>query len=438
MEKNFKMRYFRSIYERYHRASKRLKAGILDEFCRVCGYNRKYAIGKLNGPPLEEQRYLKQKARERKQRPTTYTDQTIDTLAKVWEAANYPCATRLKALLPLWLPWIEKHFQLNFGVKEQLLGISPRQIDRRLQKRKLKAKRRIYGGTKPGTLLKHQIPIKTDQWNVKEPGFTEIDTVAHSGNSAAGVFAYSVNQADILTGWVETRAILGKGERDVSRSIEEMEQYFPFRIRGIDADNGGEFINHHLHGICQRKEIQLTRGRPYKKDDNAHIEQKNWTHVRKLFGWSRFDTRAVVEAMNDLYRNELHLFMNLFLPSTKLLKKKRIGSKVRRYYDTPKTPLNRLIESGKGDHAKIGQLNHLQAALDPFQLSKTIEKKIERVIKMANCRQSPKVTRQDKENQATNSTLQQLSCRELQVFKEVSNLFGIGVLAGNSQSQVLR
>lgn len=272
MNKEFKMKYFQSIYERYHQASKRLKGKILDEFCKVCGYRRKYAIAKLNGVAVEERQYRRQTAEKQRRRPTIYSDQTINILGKVWEAANYPCSTRLKSILRLWLPWIEKYFQPTAEIKEQLLKISPRQMDRRLQRQKLKAKRRLYGGTKPGTLLKHQIPIKTDHWDVKEAGFTEIDTVSHSGNSATGLFAYSVNQTDILTGWVETRAVLGKGEINVGQAIEEMERSFPFKILGLDSDNGGEFINYHLQKICERKKIQFTRGRPYKKNDNAHIE----------------------------------------------------------------------------------------------------------------------------------------------------------------------
>lgn len=438
MENNFKMQYFRSIYERYRRASKRLKAKILDEFCKVCGYNRKYAIGKLNGLPIEERPYLQQNARKRRQQPALYSDQAINILARVWEAANYPCSTRLAALLPIWLPWTEKHFQISGQIKEQLLNISPRQMDRRLQKQKLKVKKRIYGGTKPGTLLKHQIPIKTDNWDVKEPGFTEIDTVAHSGNSAVGEFAYSVNQTDILTGWVETRAVLGKGEKGVARAIKEMEQYFPFKILGIDADNGSEFINYHLQGICQQKKIQLTRGRPYKKDDNAHIEQKNWTHVRKLFGWNRYDTREAVEAMNDLYRNELQLFMNLFLPSTKLLEKLRVGSKTRRRYDDPKTPLDRVVDSGKGDPVKVEPLKQLRTQLDPFQLSKTIEKKIECVSKIADHRQSPKEITKKVENPAPKKQPQPLSRHELEVFEEISKIFGMKVTVASSYGQVFR
>jgi hypothetical protein len=254
---------------------------------------------------------------------------------------------------------------------------------------------------------------------VKTPGFIEIDTVSHSGNSASGLFVYSVNQTDILTGWGETRAVLGKGEKAIGLSIEEMEQYLPFKLLGLDADNGGEFINRHIQKICTNKNIQFTRGRPYKKNDNAHIEQKNWTHVRKIFGWNRFDTQKVVDLMNNLYRNELRLFMNLFLPSTKLVTKKRVGSQTKRQYDNPSTPLDRLIASGHGYSNKIELLKALRDKIDPFNLSKSIDEKVGRILKLANHLHSPKVP-----NQKPSTSL---SLVEQEVMAEVTKILGIKV-----------
>lgn len=423
MDLKFKMNYFKSIYDRYHKASRPLKGKILDEFCKVCGYNRKYAIRKLNGLPLEDKTYSQQTAKIKRQRPTIYGPQVIYLLSKIWEAAGYPCSIRLKFIIPLWLPWIEKRFRPTQEVKNQLLQISPRQITRRLKPYRYKVAHRIYGRTKPGTLLKHHIPIKTDHWDVKEPGFTEVDTVSHSGNSADGVFAYSVNQTDVLTGWVETRAVLGKGEKRVNEALEEMEKDFPFKILGIDSDNGSEFINHHLEKRCRDHKIQFTRGRPYKKDDNAHIEQKNWTHVRKLMGWARYDTQEAVDAMNDLYRNELRLFMNLFMPSMKQIRKERVGSKPKRQHDNPMTPLDRLIASGKGDPNKIAYYNKVRELLDPFELSKAIEKKIKTIYNKANHRQSPKLPSVDNKPREK----QQLNRQELEVMREISRIFGIEV-----------
>ena len=309
MSKRSKWDYFKEIYHRYKKANKTDKKAILDEFCRVWGYHRKYAIRKLSGlPPTEKH------PPQNRKRPCRYSPKLIRIIQGVWEAADYPWSVRLKAVLSAWMPFIKKQFALSTNLEQQLLTISARQIDRRLFSRKRQLKRRLYGRTKPGTLLKHQIPIKTDHWDVHSPGFIEIDTVSHSGNNAYGDFAYTVNQTDIHTTWVESRAVLGKGEDGVVAAIDEMADALPFTLKGLDSDNGSEFINWHLVGYCKKHDIQFTRSRPYKKNDNAHIEQKNWTHVRKVIGYDRYDTSDAVAALNHLYKNELRLFMNLFLP----------------------------------------------------------------------------------------------------------------------------
>jgi len=381
--------YLRAIYDRYHRSSPEKKGTILDEFCKVCGYNRKYAIRRLSGPRPEAQ------PRPRRSRGPSYGRLVIQALAQIWEAAGYPWSVRLKAMLPLWLPWLKKRTALTRELERQLRAISPRQIDRRLQSRKRILRRRLYGRTKPGTLLKHHIPIKTDHWDVTRPGFTEIDLVSHSGDCADGEFAHSFNLTDIHTTWTETRAVLGKGEAGIVAALEEMRQALPFALQGIDSDNGSEFLNHHLVRYCRTGQIQFTRGRPYKKDDNAHIEQKNWTHVRKLIGWDRYDSAAAVGLMNDLYRHELSLMMNLFQPSVKLLRKQRVGSRLQRIYDRPQTPLDRLRACRGTDGVKVNKLLQLRATTDPFELARIIEKKIDRIAALAPRRDgSTRVTSQ--------------------------------------------
>ncbi len=369
--------YLRAIYERYRRSSRERKGTILDEFCRVCGCHRKHAIRLLRGPGSERH------PPPRRSRGPSYGRLVIQALAVVWEAAGYPWSVRLKAMLPLWLPWLRQRLTLSPEVARQLQAISPRQIDRRLQSRKRILRRRIYGRTKPGTLLKHHIPIKTDHWNVTRPGFTAIDLVSHSGDCADGEFAHSFNLTDIHTTWTETRAVLGKGQTGIVAELEQMRQGLPFTLRGIDSDNGSEFLNHHLVGYCRAQQIQFTRGRPYKKDDNAHIEQKNWTHVRRLIGWDRYDSAAAVGLLNDLYRHELRLMMNLFQPSVKLLRKERIGSRLKRVYDRPQTPLDRLRAGKEFDRTKVTELLRLRAATDPFELAKTIDKKLARIAALA-------------------------------------------------------
>lgn len=407
--------YFKAIYARYLKASRKLKHIILDEFCSNTGYNRKYAIRKLNGPAPE-----KTKTIHRRRRKHTYGPEVLSILAAIWEAAGYPCSARLKVLINLWMPWIRKRFRVNQQVEKKLLSISARQIDRRLKNRKARIGRRIYGRTKPGTLLKHHIPIKTDNWDIKTPGWTEVDTVSHSGNNAEGKFAYTINQTDILTTWVESRAVLGKAEDVVVEGLDEMAQALPFDLKGLDSDNGSEFVNWHLWRYCKRKKIQPFRGRPYKKDDNAHIEQKNWTHVRKLLGWDRYDTQEAVDAMNDLYRNELRLFMNLFMPSMKLLRKERIGSKVKRVYDKPQTPFERVIASECGDPVKIAELKKLYVTLNPFDLVEAIENKLGRLSELANGKQSSSVVRASQTEQKKQKPFTKV---EKETLKALSNIF---------------
>jgi len=387
--------YLRAIYERYRPAGRKAKHVILSEFCANTGYHRKYAIRLLNGPRPENRR-----TRRERRRGLSYSRETLALLTAVWEAAGYPWSVRLKALLPMWMPWIRKRYRVRPEIEKQLLQISARQIDRRLKAQKRQRRRRIYGRTKPGYLLKHHIPVKTDSWDVKIPGFTEVDLVSHSGNSGAGEFAHSLNVTDIHTAWTESRALLGRSEGAVQRALNEIEGLLPFPLLGVDSDNGSEFINWHLQSWCERKHIQLTRGRPYKKDDNAHVEQKNWTHVRKLLGWERYDTHEAVEAINDLYRHELRLWLNLFLPSVKLVKKVRVGSKVRRVYDAPRTPFQRVQVSPQADRERVARLQELKKSLDPFQLGRVIERKLQRIYLLANRRLSPKVVEEGSANQA--------------------------------------
>ena len=317
--------YLGRMRERYAHAARPTKGQLLDEVCEVTGYHRKAVIRSLRRPE-------RPRRRRRGGPPVRYGPVVVGTLRRIWEAAGYPWSLRLQALLPTWLPWACRRWRIPREVVEKLRSMSPRQMDRCLRAFKSELRTRQYGRTKPGTLLKHQIPLKTDRWDVQEPGFTEIDLVAHSGDRAAGDFIYSLNVTDILTTWVETRAVMGKSQHHVQEGLEYLRQAMPFRLRGIDSDNGSEFINHHLRRYCTHHDIQFTRGRPYKKDDNAHIEQKNWTHVRKLLGYVRYDSAPALTAINGLYE-ELRLLQNLFLPSVKLVEKRRVGARLRRRYD---------------------------------------------------------------------------------------------------------
>lgn len=378
----------RTFARRYKAAKKRSeKSLLLTEFCELAGYHRKYAISLLRAGPLQ-----KKGSRPRPPSKRRYGQAATKLLIRIWEVAGYPWSVRLKALLPLWLPWITAHLDTSPELEKLLLSMSPRTMDRLLRPHKTEIKHRRYGRTKPGTLLKHHIPIKTDSWDVTESGFVEVDSVAHCGNSGDGEFVSSVNITDIHTTWTETFAVLGKGRHGVTSAIDEMRKALPFTLRGIDSDNGSEFINRHLYEYCKNNAIQFTRGRPYKKNDNAHIEQKNWTHVRKILGWARFDSPEVLEAVNDLCRNELRLWMNFFQPNVKLIRKERIGSRVVRKYGKAQTPMDRVLSlsSSQVDETTKGALREQRAVLDPFDLSAKIDAKLDRIRSLANARLSPK------------------------------------------------
>lgn len=373
MARRSKQEYLAMMWQRYQHAGRAERTALLDEVTRMCGYHRKYAIDVLNRrqPPQPRPR------RVPRRRPT-YSAETISVLAWLWEQSGYLCAPRLKAALPLWLPWVAQRRPLSPTVAHQLRTISARQIERRLQPRKYRLKRRLYGTTRPGTLLKHLVPLKTDHWDVTRPGYLEIDLVSHSGASAAGDFLHTFDAVDIHTGWVERQAVMGKGQHGILQALTTIAQQLPFALRGLDSDNGSEFINGHLVAFCARRAIQFTRSRPYKKDDNAHVEQKNWTHVRKLVGWDRYDTPAAQHALNRLYA-ELRLFQNLFQPSMKLQRKERRGSRLLRHYDAPQTPFERVRASAAVDADKVAALERVLRRTDPFDLAQRIAQHLERV-----------------------------------------------------------
>jgi hypothetical protein len=370
MARRSKQEYLRTIHPRYRQAKRAEKTRMLDEFTQVCGYHRKYALWLLNRPLPEPPR-----PRRVTRRPPRYSEAMIRVLAQVWEASGYLCSQRLQAALPQWLPWMRPRVSLTPEVERQLLAISPRQMDRRLQPRKRTLKRRLYGTTRPGSLLKHQILIKTDHWDVQTPGYLEIDLVSHSGASASGEFLHTLDSVDIQTCWVERQAVMGKGRHGVVQALTTIEQQLPFPLRGIDSDNGSEFINEHLWAFCQRPAgpaIQFTRSRPYKKDDNAHVEQKNWTHVRQCFGYERHDNPEVVEPMNALVKGAYGPLLNYFHASLKLDHKERQAGKVRRIYGAAQTPLARVLASPEVTAATKARLLTHKASLNPFALKRTV------------------------------------------------------------------
>lgn len=377
MDKHEKQAYLEAIRKRYRRAKRADKGKILDEFCSVCSYQRKYAIRLL--------RRKVSRAPRRPGRPSRYDQpELLVVLRKIWLATDQMCSRRLVAAMPLWLP----HYEVSFGVldesvKSKLAGISSASIDRLLKPVRAQHPKGL-SGTKPGTLLKNQIPIRTTHWDITLPGFMEADTVAHCGNSLAGNFVWSLTLTDILTGWTECRATWNKGSGGVLDQIKSIEQALPFELRGFDCDNGSEFLNYHLlrYFTDHPDKPSFTRSRPYKKNDNAHVEQKNWTHVRQLFGYERFDNLKLVTRMNALYANEWSQLQNHFCPTLKLKEKVRIGARYRKRYYPPETPYQRVLDCESVSDDEKSKLRILHKTINPFDLRQKINAKLRTIFSM--------------------------------------------------------
>jgi hypothetical protein len=352
----------------------------------VSGYHKKHAIRLLN----QRKKYIhrgKSKIKETRGRPDKYPPSLfLEPLKRIWLSADQLCGKRLKMALPLWLPHYSKTYDhLDDTVYQGLLKMSAATIDRMLASSRVKSKRGL-SGTKPGKILKKHIPIKTNQWNEEIPGFLEADTVAHCGTSLMGSFVWSLTLTDIYSAWTEIRAVWNKGADGIMTQIEDIEKSLPFEMLGFDCDNGSEFLNWHLIRYFSDEQgnqrIQFTRSRPYHSDDNAHVEQKNWTHVRQLFGYERFSNQAMVELMNDLYKNEISLMNNYFLPNAKLQEKQRIESKILKKHDKPATPYQRLMSSSHVTEQNKQKLTEIYNKLDPFALKETIRLKLNQIFRL--------------------------------------------------------
>lgn len=380
--------YLDNIAKKYKMANRRQKGEILEELCTISGYHKKHAIRLLNQRKKCLHRGRK-KGKETRGRPEKYPSNLyLEPLKHIWLSTDQLCGKRLKMALPLWLPHYSTAYEpLDAVIYQGLLKISAATIDRILAGSRVKCKRGL-SGTKPGKILKKHIPIKTDQWNEEKPGFLEADTVAHCGTSLAGSFVWSLTMTDICSGWTENRAVWNKGAIDVLAQIQDIENSLPFEILGFDSDNGNEFLNWHLiryfTGEQRPKQIQFTRSRPYHSDDNAHVEQKNWTHVRQLFGYERFGNQAVVELMNDLYKTEMSQMNNYFLPNTKLTEKQRVESKILKKHDKPATPYQRLMRSEHISDVRKNELTEIYNSLNPFELKKVIKKKVDHIFRLIN------------------------------------------------------
>jgi len=381
----------RQLAVEYKRATKKQKGSILDTLTELSGYNRSYAArvlrqraryvvvgrGVVKGikVTLVEDERTKRKKKKRK-RERTYDKDVLAALKKVWVICDGICAKRLAPFLKEIVPVLERwgELVLDEETRHKLVGISAATIDRMLAPARKGCQLRARSQTKPGTLLKHQIPVRTfSDWDDLRPGFVEIDLVSHEGGNARGDYAFTLDATDVCTGWTETEAVRNKAEKWVVAGLQKAKARFPFDIIGIDSDNGSEFINNHLFRYCSQNKITFTRSRPYRKNDNCFVEQKNYSIVRRAVGYRRYDTPQELEALNELYA-VLRLYTNYFQPSMKLIEKTRIGSKVRKKYDQAKTPYRRVLESGLVPDEAKEDLEQIYAILNPAYLNQEVNR----------------------------------------------------------------
>ena len=360
----------------YAHAGLEYKARLLDQAVELFGYHRKAAIRSLRARPAKR----KPGAPAVIGRPREYRAEVLlPVLKPIWFAAFQPCGTRLRALMPEWLPAYETdHRTIDSGVREALLCASPRTLDRLLRPLRVGLKRR--GGTRPGSLLRQSIPIR-GQWTEEGPGWMEVDTVALCGGSLDDLHLWMLDGVDIRTDWTEQRAVENRSAHSVLAQIRDVEESLPFPLRGIDSDNGGEFINHHLARYTRQRPAPLlfTRAREYRSNDNAHVEQRNYTHVRQHFGYERYDNPAAVPLINALCKGALGQLFNHFLPTQKLTGKRREGRRTVREYGEPQTPYTRVLAAPEVSAENKIELRLLHASLNPMALTRQIEKEKKKI-----------------------------------------------------------
>ena len=371
--------YLEAVQGRYQKATRQEKGRILDEFVRVTGYHRKAAIRLLA-------RGYEKGGTNRPGRPKEYGLEVLAALKRVWEASDRMCSRRLQPFLPELVRVLEQHGELAvpMEIKDQLCRMSQATIDRLLRPYRHRGLRRPFSTTKPGSLLKAAIPMRTfTDWDDKRPGFLEIDLVAHCGESTEGFYLNTLSAVDVATGWVECQGVWGKGQQRVGAAIHRTGQCLPFPLLGLDSDNGSEFINHHLYAYCQRNRITFTRSRPYKKNDSAYVEQKNWSVVRRLVGYDRYSSKEALAQLNRLYRL-VRLYTNFYQPVMQLQHKTRHGAKVHKVYDQARTPYQRVVEAGVLTEAQQKTLAEQYQSLNPVKLLEQINQALERLWDLAD------------------------------------------------------
>ena len=377
MSQNSKKELLGTIQPRYRKANKSEKQLILDEFVAITGYHRKYAVRILN--QWVQKRYPKKPGPQR-----IYQGEVVTVLERIWEICGRICSKRLHPFLPEIVRVLERNneLQMSAETKKLLLQISRSSIDRCLRLAH-RVKRHGLSTTKPGTLLKRSIPVRTyTPWNEEKPGFLEIDLVAHCGDTMEGQFVNTLTCVDVSTGWTECLAVLTRNKQTVFEAIKVVRARLPFVLLGIDSDNGSEFINDLLFQYCQYQKITFTRSRPYYKNDQAHVEQKNWSVVRQLIGYDRFETVAEYNILQSIY-TDLRLYSNFFQPVLKLISKKHVDKKVIKHYDVAATPYQRVLASKDIQFEVKARLTNLYVQLNPVRLRNSIDQNVDILWKIS-------------------------------------------------------
>jgi hypothetical protein len=359
--------YAQAIYKRYKKGSRELKGRILDEFVAATRMHRKSAIRLLTRPGGV-------KGKGRKGRRKVYSVDTVEALKVIWRASGCLCSKRLRPFIPEMTRVLRAKEELFIreDTVTELGQLSSSTIDRITRRWRQGKRGHGLSLTKPGTHLKNAIPIKTfSEWKNSRPGFIQVDMVAHCGDRAGGFYLNTLSAVDVATGWFEPLAVWGKGQQQVGAAIHQLRQLLPMPLLGLGSDNGTEFINRGLYEYCGRQRITFTRSRSYKKNDNCHVEQKNWSVIRRQVGYQRYSSAAAYKALEDLY-TVLRLYINFFQPVLKLISKSRQGARIHKVYDEAQTPYSRLIKSGVFTEDQQRELSNIYNALNPVTLQEQI------------------------------------------------------------------
>ncbi len=368
------------VQPRYLKASRAEKQKILDEFSSATGYHRKHAIRVLRNQ-RQVQNHLKGK---NKTYNRLYGGAVVQALEQIWEIYGQICSKRLQPILPEAIKVLERcqEIELSEETKALLLKISSASIDRYLRPSRCKSQHGL-STTKPGSLLKALIPVRTfTEWDEEQPGFMEIDLVAHWGNTTEGQYLNTLTCTDLATGWTEVTALAHRSQQAVSTAIQRMRQHLPFSLLGIDSDNGSEFINDTLNRYCLDQKITFTRSHPYQKNDQPHVEQKNWSVVRHTVGYDRWETEQELAMLESIYE-DVRLYINFFRPSFKLIAKERIANRTRKRYDTAKTPYQRVLERKDVSWEAKARLINIYLQLNPAELRRRIDQKTAKLWKIS-------------------------------------------------------